>query len=334
MPTENLKSSARGQEKSATSSPSLQARRSQFARAWLARMRSGSLIELRRGGARKLFLVHDGEGETLVYLPLARHLPDDIAVFAIEPRRLPGVPLAYATVEEMAAFGIEQVRKQQPHGPYLLGGLCAGGVIAYEMAAQLLRTGETIELVALLEAALPNAPERPGRIRERRSIRLKQAVGEVRQGGLNPGKRIAAMFAVVARKLFTMVFWEIFQLCLRLSVRARFRLLRLVLRRKLAWPKVVPELSVRQIFESAQARYQPKPLPLSSVVLVRARTGEGDDIPYREVFADETFGWNTITHNLHSIDVEGGHSTMLQEPFIDSLAGALLPYLQPNGINR
>ena len=30
-------------------------------------------------------------------------------------------------------------------GPYMLGGLCAGGVIAYEMASQLKSTGETVQ---------------------------------------------------------------------------------------------------------------------------------------------------------------------------------------------
>ena len=49
---------------------------------------SGVLTEIRRGGPRNLFLVHDGEGEILLYLNLARRMPDDLAVFGIEPRRL------------------------------------------------------------------------------------------------------------------------------------------------------------------------------------------------------------------------------------------------------
>ena len=44
--------------------------------------RSESLIELRRGGQRNFFLVHDGDGETLLYLNLARRMPSDVAVLA------------------------------------------------------------------------------------------------------------------------------------------------------------------------------------------------------------------------------------------------------------
>ena len=120
------------------------------------------LIDLRPGGPRKLFFVHDGKGETLLYLNLARCMPNDLDVIGIGPRRAPGVPVAHTRIEDMAAFYLEQVRKKQPHGPYLFAGMCAGGVIAYEMAAQLVRVGETVDLVALLDANTPQAPKRVG----------------------------------------------------------------------------------------------------------------------------------------------------------------------------
>jgi hypothetical protein len=120
------------------------------------------IIELRHGGSRSLFLVHDGEGETLLYLNLARRMPKNLGVCAIEPPNLARIPLAHATIEEMAASYIDEIRHRQPHGPYLLAGLCVGGVIAYEMAWQLVRVGERVDLLALLEAALPGALERPG----------------------------------------------------------------------------------------------------------------------------------------------------------------------------
>jgi hypothetical protein len=37
----------------------------------------------------------------------------------------------------------------------------------------------------------------------------------------------------------------------------------------------------------------------------------------------------SLAHCVTCVDVDGGHSTMLQELFVDSLATALLPYLQP-----
>ncbi len=292
-------------------------------------LRSGSLIELRGGGPRALFLVHDGDGETLLYLNLARCMPDDIAVFGIEPRRLKRIPLAHASIEDMAAFYIQQVRKKQPCGPYLLGGMCAGGVIAYEMASQLVRSGESVNVVVLLDSARPKAEKRRGRIAKMRFGRLNLAVAAVQQKSeFAPLKRAGVIVRTVSQKLANAVLWEVLQRVTQVSVRERFWLLRQVLSRELEWPRFVPELSVRQIYDSAEALYVPKPLPGLSVVLVRAQTGEANDTPYRNVYADETLGWAAVVPSLDVVDVDGGHSSMLQEHYVDSLAGALMPYLQ------
>jgi FkbH-like protein len=296
---------------------------------WTTQKRQGGLIELRRGGPRKLFLVHDGKGETLLYLNLAQRMPNDLAVFGIEPRRIQGIPLAQATIEEMAAFYIEEMRQKQAHGPYLLGGLCAGGVIAYEMASQLVRVGESIALVALLEAAVPRAKQKPWRITGRRLSRLKQAVADSREDEPSSLTRLWIVIGAIAQKSLNVLLWKISQSVSQLWVRGRFFLLRQVLKRELAWPRLIPELSVQQIYDSAEALYNPKPLPISSLLLVRAQSGQGGDTPYRDLYADRTFGWDTVAHPISVVDVEGGHSTMLEERFVDSLAKALLPYLQP-----
>jgi thioesterase domain-containing protein len=306
----------------------IDARRLQITRSWISQLRSGSLIELRKGGPRSLFLIHDGAGEILPYLSLARRMPPDLAVFGIEPHGIRGVPLAHATIEDMAAFYLEEMRQKQPHGPYQLGGLCAGGVIAYEMASQLIRAGESVELVALLETAAPNAPERPGRIRQQRFERLKQSIAHAQMKELNPLSRAGATIREISPTLLNWLLSGISHRAEKLSVRVRFRLLREVLSRGTAWPKRVRELSVPQIYEVAQARYAPKPLSLSSVVLVRALSGAGDDTPYRDIYSDETFGWHSLVRGLAVLDVAGGHLTMLHEQFVDSLAKALLPYLQ------
>jgi FkbH-like protein len=309
-------------------SPAISADRRKASQITRTQVRHGGLIELRRGGPRKLFLVHDGEGETLLYLNLARRMPDDLAVFGIEPRRIPGIPLPQVTIEDMAAFYIEEMRQKQAQGPYLLGGLCAGGVIAYEMASQLVRAGESIGLVALLETAMPGAKERPGRITEHRLSRLKQAITQAQESHPSALKRLGIVIGAISQKSLNVLLWKISESARQLWVRARFFLLRQVLKRELTWPKLIPELSVHQIYDSAQARYHPKPLPISSLLLVRARSGQRSDTPYRDIYADRTFGWNTVAHLIRIVDVEGGHSTMLEDRFVDSMAKALLPYLQ------
>jgi thioesterase domain-containing protein len=302
--------------------------------------RMSSLVELKGGGSRKLFLVHDGDGETLLYWNMAQYLPADLSVVGIEPLRIPNVPLAQLSIEEMAAFYIGEMRRSQPSGPYLLGGLCAGGVIAFEMASQLVCAGEMVELVALLETVAPGAPKRAGLVTRRRLGRLTQALNDANRTGRSRVARSWTILNVISRKLVNMLTWEILQRGTRWTVAARFRLLRYLRARSLPWPPLLPGLSVRQIYASAEAVYLPKPLSQTVVLLVRARAGVAPDIPdvddtaFREIYADDTFGWRELTDKLVVIDVDGGHSSMLQEPFVQSLAAALMPFVDRHGSIR
>lgn len=61
-----------------------------------------------------------------------------------------------SNVESLAEHYLEDIRKLQPHGPYHLLGICSGGVLAYEMSQQLVKQGEEVAFLALVEpAALP-----------------------------------------------------------------------------------------------------------------------------------------------------------------------------------
>jgi thioesterase domain-containing protein len=55
------------------------------------------------------------------------------------------------TMEDMAAAHIKSMRAVQPDGPYLLGGWCNGGLVAYEIARQLRTEGQAIDLLVLLD---------------------------------------------------------------------------------------------------------------------------------------------------------------------------------------
>jgi len=289
---------------------------------------SGALIELKRGSSRNLFLIHDGDGETLLYANLARRMPTDLAVLGVEPLRMEGVPLAHTTIEEIAAFYLQKVRAKQPHGPYLLGGMCAGGVIAFEMASQLLQSGQQVALVAVLDAAAPGAAKKPRRIAKQRLGRLHETLGQARRADSKLLDRTYAL-SQVARKVANAASWEITNRSRRLWAKIRFRLLQNILAQKRDWPAFLQELTVRQIYDCAEAHYRPKPTALESVLLVRAKVGEGDDTPYREIYSDETLGWRRLVPNLAVLDVSGGHSSMLQEPFVDSMVQALKPYIEP-----
>ena len=91
-----------------------------------------------------------------VFLPLARRLGSDQPLLAIDPTLLHISMLSTSlTMEDIAACLVKQVREIQPYGPYCLGGFCAGGLMAYEMARQLVESGHQVALLALFEPQTP-----------------------------------------------------------------------------------------------------------------------------------------------------------------------------------
>ena len=51
----------------------------------------------------------------------------------------------------MAECYVSAITEVQPHGPYLLAGMCFGGLVAMEIARRLSERGEPIGLLALLD---------------------------------------------------------------------------------------------------------------------------------------------------------------------------------------
>jgi amino acid adenylation domain-containing protein len=114
----------------------------------------GPLVLIRKGNTRSpLFCMHPVGGNVLCYSALARKLDSDLPLYAIQSPALSGdAANAPRSIETMAADYMAAIRKIQPHGPYRLSGWSMGGVIAFEMARQIEAMGETVSLLALIDA--------------------------------------------------------------------------------------------------------------------------------------------------------------------------------------
>ncbi|WP_153557023.1 aminotransferase class III-fold pyridoxal phosphate-dependent enzyme [Roseimaritima sediminicola] len=110
-----------------------------------------TLAEIQTAGERiPLFCAPAADGLTLVYHELADHLGDDQPVYGLNSPGVYGLPLA-DTLEAFAAGMVKQIRRVQPRGPYLLVGYCSGGTVALEIAQQLIRSGEEVALLGMIE---------------------------------------------------------------------------------------------------------------------------------------------------------------------------------------
>ncbi|RKH40016.1 amino acid adenylation domain-containing protein [Corallococcus sicarius] len=112
------------------------------------------MVQLQAGtGGRPFFCVHAVGGNVMPYAELARALGPEQPFYALQARGLDGAEPPCESIPEMAALYVKAVRAVQPRGPYLLGGWSMGGSIAWEMAHQLRREGETVALLALLDTS-------------------------------------------------------------------------------------------------------------------------------------------------------------------------------------
>ena len=115
----------------------------------------GVLVPLRTGGdLAALFLVAGAGAPASAFIPLVRALQPTRPVYGLQARGLehPGRP--DRSIVAMARRNIEHLTTVQPHGPYVLAGHSMGGLVALEMAAQLLDRGESVAHVVQIDSAL------------------------------------------------------------------------------------------------------------------------------------------------------------------------------------
>jgi amino acid adenylation domain-containing protein len=92
---------------------------------------------------------------------LAQRLPGDQTIFGLFLPENDPLPRPYR-IADIAAFHLDTLRRQQPKGPYRLGGFCAAGLVAFEMARRLEAAGEEISALILIDTRNPRAGRKSG----------------------------------------------------------------------------------------------------------------------------------------------------------------------------
>jgi amino acid adenylation domain-containing protein len=278
-----------------------------------------SIVEIQGQGTRpRLYLVHGvGGGMFWGYANLARHLGPDQPLFAFKSRGMDGLP-EWPTIEEIASSYISDLRAQQPRGPYLLGGYCFGGIVAYEMARQLTAAGEEVALLALVNGSPPNTAY---------------------QGDVNRWSPVWQLKFIANFSYWVSCF------LFRWTWRERREFLRWKLRVVLRRPTDTPPQKqgevalgdIDQLVDLAAyseerralwrahvrglVKYQPQPYD-GRVTLIRTRGH-----PLLCSF-DRQYGWGELAHGGVEVNiVRGGHGNVLAEPFVEGVAAALRPCL-------
>jgi amino acid adenylation domain-containing protein len=115
--------------------------------------RVSDVVTLRAGSLQQpLFLVHPLGGELFAYKNLARLLRPPRMILGLHWHPIDAGAANMVSLQEMAATHLEQVRSVQPGGPYHFAGWSFGGVLAFEMAQQILASGERVDFLGMLDA--------------------------------------------------------------------------------------------------------------------------------------------------------------------------------------
>ena len=291
---------------------------------------TNSLVLIRPGSeATSVFFVHDGFGETLVYRKLAHRLRASWPVYGLCPKSAGGVGMVHTSIADMAAHYVAQVRVVQARGPYVLAGLCAGGVVAFEMARQLEQLGERMAALVLIDANDVAAARRIGRFAlgelRRSSAELGRAVSlKDPLGSLRSVLAFAASFVALAAA----------QVQVRLAGAAghrKARALRRCLSNGVEPPPALRALPVDQIYNLAEVEHRDPGTLKAGALLVYATQGNGDagDEPFAHLYGDPLLGWGRRVHGrLERVDIGGGHYSMFQEPHVAALAATIQSHIE------
>ncbi|MGI2902639.1 non-ribosomal peptide synthetase [Tolypothrix sp. VBCCA 56010] len=284
------------------------------------------LVAIQPAGSNPpFFCVHPIFGVVFPYYELAHHLGTNQPFYGLQPIGLDGeTPLTH--IEDMAAHYIEALRKVQPKGPYYLGGWSFGGLVAFEMAQQLQKSGDEVALLAVLDTLAP----------------IKSNIPDF-------GNGLKFLFTTVARYI-----WSFFFDYLRLITAPSKNQIKSLIFRLPNFPKfiqwletslfsqiilkeaaivnsmpdesrlrILNELTIRpmlRVFSAnnqAVLNYVPQVYPKRITLL---RTSVQSNIAEQDL----SMGWNQLAVEKTEIHtIPGNHLTMLRKPHIQILAEQL-----------
>lgn len=153
------------------------------------------------GALPPLFMVHPPGGIVLCYRELAGNLPANQPLWAIRSRGLHGHETLPQSLTEMATDYVAAVRSLQAEGPYLLGGWSLGGLVAFEMAKQLIRDGQEIRRLVFLDSTIPEGAADRVPVEEQTNVGLEYGLALTldQLGQLSPDEQLPMLYEHAAK---------------------------------------------------------------------------------------------------------------------------------------
>lgn len=251
-----------------------------------------SLVPLRPGVEDcPLYCIHPAGGTVFCYAELAKAIEPGRAVWGLQAYGVAGEGKPLESVAEMAASYIREMVASNPLGPFAICGWSSGGIVAFEVARQLLRDGHRLAEVVLFDTAI-----RP-------------------EGGEYTGDDMVTMLTLMFPDLSP-------EALVALREQDEKSVLDFFQQRAIQAGLVAPNGStahlafVYEVFKSnarAVAAYQPEYLdwPLHVIRAEQEAT---------QMHRDPWLGWKSLARSVCVRAVSGDHISMFQPPYVQQLA--------------
>ena len=124
-------------------------------------------VLLKPGAGRKpLYFVHPPSGSLYCYRQLIRNLRYDGPLYGLEGAENPGPDALASSIQDMALIYADAISELQTEGTIDLAGWSLGGLIAYELAQQLVMRARDVGMLYLLDTAMPGPVAKPVEVTE------------------------------------------------------------------------------------------------------------------------------------------------------------------------
>ena len=264
------------------------------------------LVAIQSNGSKiPFFCMHGAGGGVNAYFKLSRRLGEDYPFYALQdPSSQEEAEII--SVEETASRYLQEIRQVQPNGPYFLGGHCYGGVIAFEMAQQLQRQGQTVGLLVVIDTIIPETAIKPAEDDDAKFL-----------------LRMAESIKTNSKIDFSIPFEELRDL----SLDEQFHLVNKKANFILKDTEIKDFIRYYKLFKAhvqAMRDYVPQAYP-HSMTLFRANDEIIHDFENPEFHTDDPLlGWGKCSHQpIQVVEVPGDHFSIFIEPNIQELAKQL-----------
>ncbi|WP_121810359.1 non-ribosomal peptide synthetase [Mucilaginibacter kameinonensis] len=173
-----------------------------------------SLVPIKPTGSKMpLYIVHGAGLNVLLFNALAMNMDAEQPVYGLQARGLNGIDEPLDVMEEIAANYIAEIVAKNPEGPYALAGYSLGGIIAYEMANQLIAAGKEVKMVAMFDTYADRSDindSKAKKIVDKTTLRAKQFAHSFVLLAEDPKRTIEYKGLMLKRQMIKL-YWKVFK---------------------------------------------------------------------------------------------------------------------------